>query len=327
MPIRWAHELSPEAASKVIRRVEIALAPDGTPIFGLAASVWNAPVWLEQVEGAFEIGVVLREDRPEFAALEVLFPVLAEIGFPVEFSSDLARCVQRASKVGVRELEAVQVRVEQAIVRHLRALAGVPLPLALAQKAGVEPPVFKPGELERVTADRLVPLARFAPAFYEYKHRRLVPEPKHREGLKPPPEGGFSLEADPLIHEAMTYARPLGLLLRYRLEIARAIGRLVWGGHPDLEHPKGGRPPLSTEELKRTVEVVLALRRRYPRASEVQLRRKAASELDCSGSNVRARLLTAYERFYPEREGELVDPDNLEELLRRIERGEEADTF
>jgi len=327
MPIRWAHELSPEAASKVIRRVEIDLALDGTPIFGLAASVWNAPVWLEQVEGAFEIGVVLREDRPEFAALEVFFPVLVEIGFPVEFSSDLAGCVQRASKVGVRELEAVQVRVEQAIVRHLRALAGVPLPLALAQKAGVEPPVFKPGELERVTADRLVPLARFAPAFYEYKRRRLVPEPKHREGLKPPPEGGFSLENDPLIREAMTYARPLGLLLRYRLELARAIGRLVWGGHPELERPRGGRPQLSAEELEQTAAEVLRLRREFPNASEVQLREKAAHALYCSASTVRARLLAAYDRFYPEKEGELVDPDNLEELLRRIERGEEADTL
>ncbi|ACY46971.1 hypothetical protein [Rhodothermus marinus] len=121
-------------------------------------------------------------------------------------------------------------------------------------------------------------------------------------------------------------AAKLGLAPRPKGELLPGIP-LALPQVPVRPAEKGGRPPLSAETLKQTVRVLLELRRRFPNASEVQLRKKAAPALNCSAWTVRHRLEEAYSRFYPEAEGAPTDPESLEELLGRIERGEEADLF
>jgi len=120
--------------------------------------------------------------------------------------------------------------------------------------------------------------------------------------------------------------RTAGLLYHWWLA-EKGIRKKVWGSSedPGQERPpsakKVGRPALTPEDLRETVQAVLDALKEKEEKEEISAKfiyEKAAEKIYRSYHTVIDRLKEAYRRFYPPGEDQLLDLTNLETLLKRL---------
>jgi hypothetical protein len=253
-------------------------------------------IWVWEPEGYPSAYLIAHEQGK--AHLVIYYPVELKLAARAPIPEAMRRLIDRAAGSGLAELRSLRDEVAEALYLELVRLEGFGPAPAVVRASGIHPE----------------PCSRET---FEWNPNARRPSKVMKPGALPAAVRR-RLEAD---------ARGLGLLVAYLAAVESAIDGVVWTEPLRPPTRRGGRPPLPAGELARTVRVLLELRRRFPKASEVRLREKAEPELNLSPWTIRHRLQEAYSRFFPEADGELTDPDNLQELLERIERGEEADLF
>ena len=312
----WADDLTPDRLPHHIRTFPLTekARQVGVEVWGVVRDAKGRPL-LQILAAGF------REDRPGYGELVMLYPVELAISFPVAYPDELERIVGRQQKAGLASLKALQGEVAAALVRWLQELAICPL-LFHVWRAFPElklPTLDLEAARQPLPFNQRRPLLRLRPVHFDatgLRPENQTPSTPDDEKLPMVPDGHQ-------LQEALMAAYNVVVLLRYWRRIGQAIHTAAFGHHQTLAEPMRGRPPLTTEDLRQTLELAIEALQDDPSLSvrklheqvAFRIRQRHVFPIDAEG--VRYRLNEAFRRTGIQRSKGRY---RLEELKATLER-------
>ncbi|MDQ7041121.1 MAG: hypothetical protein Q9M35_09285 [Rhodothermus sp.] len=228
------------------------------------------------------------------------FPALLEISFPLDFPERFLKKIREQRRRGLASLELLGRQIKRSLASHLRTLPGCGLHLYVLRSFNLKESVWTSRQqIETLTADKLTPLIFLRSMHFD--GQKLIPGNRLRENLYSGSnkviEIQLNLQEDHrpslpdhrVVRETLSCARQVAICLRYWWEVDRSIQQMAWGSHRELSESVRGRPPLTTEELRQTIELVIEELQHAPSLTNQELYRLVAEHLQAEGLAIDTR--------------------------------------